>query len=316
MSGRENVYVNGMLLGLTQQEIESRFDEIVAFSEIEEFIDTPVKFYSTGMFMRLGFSVAAHVNPDVLLVDEVLAVGDFAFQAKCLDRMRDLQSNGTTILMVSHAMAAIRYLCPRAVLIRGGRVAFDGPAEETLALHHKLMTADYAEEIGGVAVKILERELLGTEGNSHNPRVGELVTYKARLRFEMPVVSPRIHFQVFTERGTRAYGIVSATQKHDKTTFQPGDEVGVEIPFRVQLISGTYRLELTVLDDPGREILAHDAHGLLIYVSGRLGSSGVADLSGSIKLGGRDLTDHASLLIDGRPRTIDHARSPQLTTDA
>ena len=98
MSGRENVYVNGMLLGLTQVEVDQRFDDIVAFAELEEFIDTPVKFYSSGMFMRLGFAVAVHVDPDVLLVDEVLAVGDLAFQLKCFDRMRELKADGTTIV--------------------------------------------------------------------------------------------------------------------------------------------------------------------------------------------------------------------------
>src|SRR5690606_37347034 len=107
LTGRENVYVNGMLLGLTRAEVEARFDEIVDFAELRDRIDTPVKFYSSGMFMRLGFSVAVHVDPDVLLVDEVLAVGDVAFQLKCFDRMRELSARGTTTVLVSHSMHAL-----------------------------------------------------------------------------------------------------------------------------------------------------------------------------------------------------------------
>ena len=116
MSGRENVLVNGMLLGMSRRQLEARFDDIVAFAELADFIDTPVKFYSSGMFMRLGFSVAVHVNPQILLVDEILAVGDIGFQLKCFDRMRHLQSEGTTILIVSHSMHAIRLLCPAPCL--------------------------------------------------------------------------------------------------------------------------------------------------------------------------------------------------------
>src|SRR5438309_1146293 len=126
MSGRENVYVNGMLLGLSAREVEHRFDEIVAFAELEDFIDTPVKFYSAGMFMRLGFSAAVHSDPDLLVVDEVLAVGDMAFQVKCLERMRSLQGGGTSIVMVSHSMGTIRVLCPRVAVMHRGQLVFDG----------------------------------------------------------------------------------------------------------------------------------------------------------------------------------------------
>src|SRR5204863_8000785 len=117
LTGRENVYVNGVILGLTTQEIDGLFDSIVAFSEIEDFIDTPVKFYSSGMFVRLGFAVAVASDPEVLLVDEVLAVGDFAFQTKCFDRMEEIRRQGATVLVVSHNMNAIRRLCSRTMLL-------------------------------------------------------------------------------------------------------------------------------------------------------------------------------------------------------
>src|SRR5947208_16874450 len=126
MSGQENLLINGMLLGLSRRQVAERFDKIVAFAELEEFIDTPVKFYSSGQYMRLGFAAAVHVDPDILLVDEVLAVGDMAFQFKCFERMRELQAAGTTIVFVSHFLHAIRLLCPRALLLSQGRLEFDG----------------------------------------------------------------------------------------------------------------------------------------------------------------------------------------------
>jgi lipopolysaccharide transport system ATP-binding protein len=128
LSGRENVYLNGAILGMRRREIDRRFDEIVAFAELERFIDTPVRHYSTGMYMRLAFAVAAHLDPEILLVDEVLAVGDASFQRRCLGRMREVAQGGRTVLFVSHNMVAVKTLCQRALLIADGRVAMDGPA--------------------------------------------------------------------------------------------------------------------------------------------------------------------------------------------
>lgn len=132
LSGRENVYLNGAILGMRKREIDARFDEIVAFSEIEQFIDTPVKRYSTGMSVRLAFAVAAHLEPEILLVDEVLAVGDAAFQRKCLGKMGDVAHQGRTVLLVSHNMAAIQALASRVVLLDHGHVVYEGPPEEAV----------------------------------------------------------------------------------------------------------------------------------------------------------------------------------------
>ena len=132
LSGRENVYLNGAILGMGKAEIDRKFDEIVAFAEIEKFIDTPVKRYSSGMYLRLGFAVAAHLEPEILLVDEVLAVGDASFQKKCLNKMEDVGHEGRTVLFVSHNMPAVTRLCPRTVLLDGGRVLGDGPSHEVV----------------------------------------------------------------------------------------------------------------------------------------------------------------------------------------
>ena len=132
LTGRENIYLNGAILGMPRSETSRKFDEIVAFSEIEKFLDTPVKRYSSGMYMRLAFAVAAHLEPDVLIVDEVLAVGDAAFQRKCLGKMGDVASQGRTVLFVSHNMAAVQGLCSRGIVLHTGGLTFDGPAADAV----------------------------------------------------------------------------------------------------------------------------------------------------------------------------------------
>jgi ABC-type polysaccharide/polyol phosphate transport system ATPase subunit len=127
LSGRDNIYLNGSLMGLSRKEVQGRFDEIVDFSELERFIDVQVKFYSSGMAMRLGFAIAVSVSPDVLLVDEVLAVGDQSFQEKCLLRINEIKGSGVTIVLVSHALDSVRALCERALWMNGGQLREDGP---------------------------------------------------------------------------------------------------------------------------------------------------------------------------------------------
>lgn len=132
LTGRENVFLNGAILGMRRSEIRSKFDEIVAFSEVEAFIDTPVKFYSSGMYVRLAFAVAAHLDPEILLVDEVLAVGDSQFQKKCLGKMGDIGRAGRTVLLVTHNMPSVANLCARAILLNGGEVVADGPTSDVI----------------------------------------------------------------------------------------------------------------------------------------------------------------------------------------
>ncbi len=151
LTGRENVYLNGAILGMTKVEIDAKFDEILEFSEVGKFIDTPVKRYSSGMFVRLAFAVASHLEPDILLVDEVLAVGDTRFQKKCIDKMLGIARSGKTILFVSHQMNTIRQLCDRVIVLREGKVIYDGEVEEGIRIYNseaymeKLNHYDFAE---------------------------------------------------------------------------------------------------------------------------------------------------------------------------
>lgn len=141
LTGRENVYLNGAILGMAKKEIDRQFDEIVGFSETEDFIDTPVKHYSSGMYLRLAFAVAAHLEPDILLVDEVLAVGDARFQTKCVNKMQDIGKHGRTVLFVSHNMPVVMNLCTRAILLNSGTIVDDGPSYQVVT---KYMTSEFS----------------------------------------------------------------------------------------------------------------------------------------------------------------------------
>jgi lipopolysaccharide transport system ATP-binding protein len=156
LSGRDNVYLNGAILGMSRQEIRSRFDEIVAFAEVEKFIDTAVKHYSSGMYLRLAFSVAAHLQPEILIVDEVLAVGDARFQKKCLEKMEDVSHHGRTVLFVSHSMPSITRLCPRTILLGAGKVLADGPS-------HQVVTAYLRGGLGTTAERRWQGRLPGND---------------------------------------------------------------------------------------------------------------------------------------------------------
>ncbi|MHA7301345.1 ABC transporter ATP-binding protein [Pseudarthrobacter sp. MDT1-22] len=134
LSGRDNVFLNGAILGMTEQQVNDRFDDIVEFSEIGQFIDTEVKFYSSGMYLRLAFSVAVHTDPEVFLIDEILAVGDEPFQRKCIDKIRELARNGKTLVVVSHDLDLVSRICARGILLEHGNLMFDGPIDEAVAL--------------------------------------------------------------------------------------------------------------------------------------------------------------------------------------
>lgn len=140
LTGRENIYLNGAIIGMRREEIKRKFDEIVAFAEVERFLDTPVRYYSSGMYLRLAFAVAGHFEPEILILDEVLAVGDAAFQKKCLDKMKQISSEGRTIFFVSHNLSSIQELCSRAVLVEAGRLIDDGSTYDVSAKYLNLVS--------------------------------------------------------------------------------------------------------------------------------------------------------------------------------
>ena len=211
LTGRENVYLNGAILGMSKKEIDKKFDEIVHFAELDEFIDTPVKHYSSGMHARLAFAVAAHLEPEILVVDEVLAVGDSRFQRRCLNKMEDVGQSGRTVLFVSHNMASITRLCQRAILLDGGRVVDDGPA-------HQVVGSYMTGGMGTTAVREwpdLETapgmdivKLRSARVRSQDGAVSEMFDIRKSIGLEMEidVLRPGCvllpHFNVYNDEGT------------------------------------------------------------------------------------------------------------------
>ncbi len=233
LTGRENIYLNGSILGMHKREIDARLDQIIDFSGVEQFIDTPIKRYSSGMRLRLGFAVAAHMDPDVLFVDEVLAVGDAEFQKKCLSAMDDMRSGGRTVIFVSHNMAAIENLCPRTIWIDAGRIHQDGESEKVIAAY--LATFSESQRTGydlsaiqgrtgnGV-VRFTRAEFLDEEGNPAAVfRCGGGL--RARLHFDAKEQVRDAHFAVilYSDLGTRIATVGTWHAGQYIPTLTPGD---------------------------------------------------------------------------------------------
>jgi lipopolysaccharide transport system ATP-binding protein len=184
LTGRENIFLNGAILGMPRADLKRKFDAIVEFAEVAKFLDTPVKHYSSGMYLRLAFSVAAHLGGEILLVDEVLAVGDVAFQQKCLGKMKDVSRGGRTVLFISHNMAAVATLCSRAMVLGGGRTTFDGPAGEAVRfyLEDNLADSTTAWDLGGVP-----RQMDDLAALVHLDKVSAVMARTEGFRFGEPL---------------------------------------------------------------------------------------------------------------------------------
>ncbi len=213
LTGRENVYLNASFLGLTRKETDRAYDAIVDFAELEEFMDNQVKFYSSGMLVRLGFAVAVHVDPEVLLVDEVLAVGDEAFQARCIDRVRTFQREGRTIILVTHALDRVTELCDHAVMLHHGRVHTQGaPADVVREMRYVLLGVtdpNFVPEEGSREVEIASVDLIGPGGRSGAPlRVGDPITIQVDVRTGEPVSDLDVDFQILD--GATNYPVLDA----------------------------------------------------------------------------------------------------------
>ena len=200
LTGRENVYLNASFLGLTRRDTDRVYDDIVAFAEIPDFMDNQVKFYSSGMLVRLGFAVAVHVDPEILLVDEVLAVGDEAFQAKCLSRIRTFQGEGRTIVLVTHALDTVRQICDRAVMLDHGELYAKGnPLDVVRELRYVLLRTDptFTPEEGTREVELAEVSLIRDDGGTERPvRVGEDLTIQIDAKANQAITDLVATFQV------------------------------------------------------------------------------------------------------------------------
>jgi ABC-type polysaccharide/polyol phosphate transport system ATPase subunit len=247
-SGRENIYLNGALHGLSKPEIDERLEPIIAFSELGTFIDAPVKTYSSGMFVRLGFAIAAHLEADVLLIDELLAVGDEAFQRKCMRRIAERISEGTTLILVSHAASAIERMCERVVVLDSGRVVFDGPTSDGLPFYHRLMGTEEPEpsrdpRAGAGAFEIAALDVGDDDGRrSYALRAGRPARVTMTLRATRPATAPSVQLEVRDQEGRRLFATEAAPDIDDTPT-----RLSFEIP-RLGLLGGYYEVVLSVRD--------------------------------------------------------------------
>jgi ABC-type polysaccharide/polyol phosphate transport system ATPase subunit len=248
LTGRENVYITGSLLGLRRREVAERFDEIVEFAELEDAIDRQVKFYSSGMQMRLGFAVAAFLEPDVLLVDEALAVGDAAFQQKCLERMRSVLAQGTTLVFVSHDFAAVEATCTRGIWLRQGAVEEDGPIREVLGSYRRSIeeAAEAAFSVTGL-VRLLKAEVAGPRDGP--PATDGTLDVRLVIESQEPR-SGRVFLGVSEGPATPIFVLRRDGQLAAGETEVRCSMVGLPLP------RGRYYLWVGVFDAPGGELLA------------------------------------------------------------
>ncbi len=196
LTGRENVYLNGAILGMGKKEIDSKFDNIVKFAEVEKFLDTPIKRFSSGMYLRLAFAVAAHLEPDILIADEVLAVGDQQFQAKCLGKMKEVSREGRTVIFVSHNMHAVKTLCQNAILLRGGRVVKSGPADEVISEYARSLEVQeglFPVHARGIIVEALEVRQKGVD----TMLIDGTYPFDVIVRFNLPERTEKLRMGVF-----------------------------------------------------------------------------------------------------------------------
>jgi ABC-type polysaccharide/polyol phosphate transport system ATPase subunit len=296
-SGRENVQINGILLGLSRAEIRERFDDIVAFAGLEAYIDNPVKTYSSGMYMRLGFAIAVAVDPDILLIDEVFAVGDEAFQHKCVGKIQEFKAGQKTILLVSHDLGSVERLCDEAVWLDGGRVMAHGATREVIDRYLNHVTREEARALGaeheaaeaavatGTAnrwgsreIELIQVRLSDRDGaERYLYESGEPCTVHLAFRASRSVDDPVFGFGIFRKDGVCCYGSNTAIVGLSLGKVSGDGEVAVHIE-RLDLVAGEYLLDVAVHARDGHP---YDYHSRLyaFAVRSRLKDTGIARLT-------------------------------------
>jgi lipopolysaccharide transport system ATP-binding protein len=254
LTGRENVYLYGAILGMSVQEIGSKFDQIVEFAGVWEFIDTPVKRYSSGMYVRLAFAVAAHLQPEILLLDEVLAVGDLTFQRKCIEFSKGLQKQNATILFVSHNMFSIKSMCERVIYLKKGRVVFDGPTDEGIALYEddcRLGVAGRTEQSPeDWPIHITDCRLLDGQGQPKSVfDFGERLRLRLTYATRSPVAHPNFIVALIRSDGVAACNFSSETDGADWGVLDGQGEIELETP-PLKVVSEAYTISILVRE-PG-----------------------------------------------------------------
>jgi lipopolysaccharide transport system ATP-binding protein len=273
LTGRENVYLNGTILGMRRAEIDRKFDEIVEFSELKDFLDTPVKRYSSGMNARLGFAVAAHVNPEVLIIDEILSVGDYHFQQRCFDKMREFVDKGTSIVFVSHNMTAVSALCTRALLLRKGVPVFQGDVSTAIQRYH----AFYEEETIGGSIELVGVRLTNSAGQETEVlEPGEEILLEVQVRAISDIRNAHAGLLIRMEDGQFVFDTAtSRLLENRRLNLRAGDTARISFNLDMNLRSGIFLIGFTIsseIEVPGQFIYYNGALKRVVMVGDRKSS--------------------------------------------
>ena len=297
LTGRENIFLNGTILGMQKAEIQRRYDQIVDFAGISTFLDTPVKRYSSGMYARLGFSIAAHVDPDVLLVDEVLAVGDYAFQQKCYAHMEHLRrERGTALIFVSHNMEAVRRVCDRGLVMYRGKNIFQGSAGAAVIAYSDAVrqaarqTQSAAPQEGGLAERVMTFDAEIGQVTLYNGadepitvvRSGERVRVAVDVCFHKDVVQPIFSFTIRTVDGRIVYDTTTRWRQMETPSFCAGERCRVCYDLELPLLEGEFELGVDVIANDFSHYYDRLERAMSFWVQDSAGAQGLIDLNATI----------------------------------
>ncbi len=305
LTGRENIFLNGAILGMRKAEIKSRFDQMVDFAGIGHYLDTPVKRYSSGMYARLGFAVAAHIDPQVLLVDEVLAVGDYAFQLKCFARMDELRANGTTLIFVSHNMEAVRRVCNKGLVMYRGDAIFQGTSGEAVVAFSEALRRAAREskgnipDEGGLSQRVMtfDAEVQGVslQNAAGQPitviESGSSVTVVEEVVFHKDVSAPIFSLTVRTPDGRLVYDTTTRWMKMQTPNFTAGERCQVLFKLDCPLMEGEYQLGVDIASTTFSHYYDRLEHALGFWVKSGEQAKGLVDLNAQVEIKKLDMEE-------------------------
>jgi ABC-type polysaccharide/polyol phosphate transport system ATPase subunit len=296
LTGRENVYINGAILGMSKSEIAKKFGEIIDFADIGDFIDTPVKHYSSGMFVRLGFAVAAYCEPDILLIDEVLAVGDMAFQAKCFDKISNMKGNGITIVLVSHNMIMVQQYSDEVLLLNEGRLYRKGETMEVISSFKDLMNEQYVkasrvenpylvDRFGSGEAEIIEANLLDEAGKAVDAVYsGRKYVFNISIVFREDVINPNVGFMLSSPSNNILYTTYSSLRGQKLGSFRKAQKVEIGFPFEANLLGGVYHLTPAISCPHGLNFFDYRNRFFTFRVVDSGLAEGIVDLNATINI--------------------------------
>jgi len=283
LTGRENIYLNAAILGMKKDEVNKKFDEIVEFSELEEFIDTPVKRYSSGMYARLGFSVAAYVDPEIILIDEILSVGDLRFQQKCFNKMEKFKANGVAIIFISHNISAISRLCDNVILLNKGECLIQDIPSKVIAMY---LDNDFKGKfLSYYNIKILKSEFINSGTNHYTAIPHEKVELLIQITSKELITQYNIGFAVISDQtGGSIFSIGAIQTGATLPEINPGQLINVSISFYAHLCKGEYSIVMEIYDNKDNKILFSDKRIATLMIFENESWRGIAHLGAEFRI--------------------------------